>query len=429
MRRTNNNNILIIDDDPGVRGALLESLNLSLESSESVTRAAALFGESPSSDQITSSRPNYSITLATNGLEGIEKVDAALRMDKPYALAFVDMNMPGLNGAETVRRIWQLDSRIKIVFITAFSEYSVEDIVKIVGRDELVYLRKPFNIEEIRQLSRALVRQWNTEKERRVLAKSLAKSREQEISIAAKIQNTLLFTSPPVEIDGVKIAQMSIASKQVDGDFYDFFKIGSRCFDLVLGDVMGKGVPAALLGAATKNHFLRTFNHLMLTSGCNYIPDPEDVVTSVQQTMISRLEQLETFVTLCYARFDTETKRIKYVDCGHMRTIHFCSREKRCLLLQGVNMPLGFPETAPFKQTDFTFDSGDLFFFYSDGVTESANGGFELFGEERLLQIIQKNGKTASPEEMVNIVKEEIITFSGRDDFADDVTCIAVKIE
>ena len=166
-----NQRILVIDDDPGVRDAFKEIL-ASPATSGIAERGAALFGvETPS---LPSCSPqSYELTLAENGEQGVRAVEGALAQHQPFAVAFIDMNMPGIDGAETSRRIWAIDPQIKIVIVTAFSEYRPCDIINIAQRDDIFYLRKPFNSEEIKQFANALTNAWDTERERVILAAKL----------------------------------------------------------------------------------------------------------------------------------------------------------------------------------------------------------------------------------------------------------------
>src|SRR5262249_39811908 len=145
-------------------------------------------------------------------------------------------------------------------------------------------------------------------------------------------------------LPGVRVAALTIPSQQIDGDFYDFFQHSEQCLDVVVGDVMGKGVPAALLGAAIKSHLLRALSHLIISSKQGKLPDPEEIVTSVHAEVTKQFINLESFTTLCYMRFDLARRRVDFIDCGHTKTVHFRRRTGACETLQGENMPLGFSE-------------------------------------------------------------------------------------
>ena len=124
-----NQRILVIDDDPGVRDAFKEILTAS-PTSGIAERGAALFGEETPSPASCSPQ-FYELTLAENGEQGVNEVERARAEHRLFAVAFIDMNMPGIDGAETARRIWAVDPQIKIVIVTAFSEYRPCDIINI----------------------------------------------------------------------------------------------------------------------------------------------------------------------------------------------------------------------------------------------------------------------------------------------------------
>ena len=205
-----NQRILVIDDDPGVRDAFKEILTAS-PTSGIAERGAALFGEETPSPASCSSQ-SYDLTLAENGQQGVEEVARALAQDQPFAVAFIDMNMPGIDGAETSRQIWASDPQIKIVIVTAFSEYRPCDIINIAQRDDIFYLRKPFNSEEIKQFANALSNSWNTEREREILAARLETvnaelaDMNQNLQQKVKEQTALLIQSEKMSSLGVLAA-------------------------------------------------------------------------------------------------------------------------------------------------------------------------------------------------------------------------------
>jgi sigma-B regulation protein RsbU (phosphoserine phosphatase) len=193
---------------------------------------------------------------------------------------------------------------------------------------------------------------------------------------------------------------------------------------------MGKGIPAALLGAATKTQFLRVVNRLISSSDVRQLPEPEEIVTAVHAEVIREFMGLESFVTLCYARFDLGRRRMDFVDCGHPRPVHFQRRTGRCRMLRGDNVPMGFSERATYRQVSIPIEAGDVLCFYSDGLTEARSGGDggEPFGEGRLSALVQENGRLG-PEELIDRIRGAVVDFSGTERFADDLTCVAIQVQ
>jgi two-component system, NtrC family, sensor kinase len=163
--------ILIIDDDPGVRESY-EAILSPKEHEDVVSMGQALFGSSPEKSR-SSETIRFDLVTTERGDQGIQAVERSLTEHLPFAVAFVDMKMPGMDGAEVSKRIWDMDPGIKIIIVTAYSEYTPEDIIRVTGRDDIFYLRKPFNPEEIRQFARTLTHTWNLEREGKTLSEKL----------------------------------------------------------------------------------------------------------------------------------------------------------------------------------------------------------------------------------------------------------------
>jgi sigma-B regulation protein RsbU (phosphoserine phosphatase) len=264
--------------------------------------------------------------------------------------------------------------------------------------------------------------------ERKQAEEQLARAREQEVEIGFKIQQTLLLDQPPKDLPGVHVAALTIPSQRIDGDFYDFFKHMDKCLDVIVGDVMGKGIPAALLGAATKSHFLQALSRLISLAPPGTIPEPKDIVTLAHSEVARQLIELESFVTLCYARFDLEKGHVDFVDCGHTTTLHFHTSTGTCDLLNGENLPLGVSEKEIYEQIRVPLHAGDVFVFYSDGLTETRNGAGELFGVDRLTECVRTHGRL-NPEALIDEIRRAAVAFSSSEAFGDDLTCVAIRIE
>jgi PAS domain S-box-containing protein len=256
----------------------------------------------------------------------------------------------------------------------------------------------------------------------------LEAAREREAEVGYRIQQTLLLDQPRTDIPGLRMAALTIPSQRIDGDFYVLFKHPDERLDVIVGDVMGKGVPAALLGAATKSHFIEALSHLTALSRVGKLPEPKEVVTLAHAQIARHLINLESFVTVCYARLDLKRHTLDLVDCGHTGIIHLHGDTGLCEIVYGENLPLGIREGEIFNQISVPFDSGDVLLFYSDGVTEARNAAGELFGTERLVNCVTTHSKL-DPEALVATIRNATLAFSSSSRLTDDLTCVVIKIE
>jgi len=204
-----NNRILIVDDDPGVRDSYKEILYPTC-AENIVARGASLF-DGPTQDTQPVGQKQYDLVLAETGEEGVKAVEAAVEQRSPFAAAFIDMKMPGMDGAETAKRIWAINPNMKIVIVTAYSEHTPDDIIRVTGRDDLFYLRKPFNPEEIRQFARAFANQWNIEMERKILSGKLAQANKELEDMNKRLQERVEEQAAML-VQSEKMASMGVLS-------------------------------------------------------------------------------------------------------------------------------------------------------------------------------------------------------------------------
>ena len=224
------------------------------------------------------------------------------------------------------------------------------------------------------------------------------------------------------------MAALTIPSERISGDFYDFFRHVDQCLDVIVGDVMGKGIPAALLGAASKSTFLQALSEIISLSDRGTLPKPEEIVTLAHAKIVRQLISLESFVTVSYARFDLERRQVELVDCGHMPVIHYRHRTGTCTTLQGSHVPLGVSEGEIYEQITEPFEPEDVFVFYSDGITEAQNSSGEFFGISRLAECVRLNSRLDASQ-LITKIRTSVVAFSNSETFADDLTCVVVKIE
>ncbi|MBC8391780.1 MAG: response regulator [Deltaproteobacteria bacterium] len=163
-----NYRILIVDDNPKIRSAYRQILSPAHDT-DVLSKGSALFKES-TREMKPIARRKYDLIVAETGEKGVKAVAKAVEQQSPFAAAFIDMKMPGIDGSETAKRICTIDPAIKIVIVTAYSEYSPDRIIRIIGRDDILFLRKPFHPEVIRQSARLFTKQWDLENESRLMS-------------------------------------------------------------------------------------------------------------------------------------------------------------------------------------------------------------------------------------------------------------------
>lgn len=249
-------------------------------------------------------------------------------------------------------------------------------------------------------------------------------SSDRDIETGARIQRALLTGRRAGGPAGIDFYAEAIPSSRIDGDFYDSISMSPVTLDFMIGDVMGKGIPAALTAAATKSAVYRSLvRHL---AGSSTLPDPTDIMTGVDHALSGNLSDVGTFVTLDYCRIDTARRLLCFVDAGHTGFCFFDASDGTCWIVKGSNMPLGFKVGQAWRRYLIPLDSGDMFFFYSDGISEAEDFEGTRFGEERIRQLVMAHSGLSAEEFVKRTLN--IMFFFARNGFSDDVTALAVRV-
>lgn len=237
-----------------------------------------------------------------------------------------------------------------------------------------------------------------------------------ELEIAKEIQDTFLPESAP-DIPGIGIAGATIPAMEIGGDFYDFIPAGEGRWGMVMADVSGKGISAALFMALS-----RTLLHVSgMTS-----PDPAAAVRTANRWIFGD-SRSSMFVTVFYGVLDPERLRFSYVNAGHNPPV--LVREDGAQELSGSRgIALGVVADVAIAATDLDLRHGDLLVLYTDGVTEAFNDRDEAFGEDRLRAFLQKNRKKPA-QAILDCLVAEIRAFTGSAPQSDDITLVVVKVE
>jgi phosphoserine phosphatase RsbU/P len=244
---------------------------------------------------------------------------------------------------------------------------------------------------------------------------------EREIEFARRVQMALLPTELPRRHEGIEVAARFEPARQIGGDLYDFLAPDANTLVVAVGDVSGKGVPAALFGAFVGELVRsRTFRR-------RYTPirsSPADVLASMNTILNDR--QLEGyFCTLCYAGFDFKRRLLTIANSGLPYPIRWSAGTAAKIDLPGV--PLGLVPETEYEQRTFELVSGDLYVFCTDGVSEASDLDGQEFGTARIIETIER--LHAEPTQtIVDGIFEAVRTFRRDGPPADDMTAVAVRI-
>ena len=254
------------------------------------------------------------------------------------------------------------------------------------------------------------------EAQRRAVAEKLESERRaaQELEIAKQVQARLFpQTLPPLQ--SLDYAGMCIQARQVGGDYYDFLNLGRERLGLVIGDISGKGIAAALMMANLQAN---------LRSQCAIaVDEPQRLLRSVNQLFYENTTD-SAYATLFFAEYDDRVKRLRYANCGHLSALLLRS-DGALERLDSTCTVLGL-----FKEWDCSIGEsrlrpGDTLALYTDGVTESFNDAGEEFGEERLIEALWRHCELSSRASLAAIV-DEVRRFSPHEQH-DDITLIIAR--
>ena len=244
---------------------------------------------------------------------------------------------------------------------------------------------------------------------------------EKELHFAQRVQAALLPVGLPKRMKGVDVGARFAPARELGGDFHDFLSPESNMLAVALGDVSGKGVPAALYSVfAAELVRGRTFRR-------RYLPDrsgPASVLSSVN-TILHQRQLEEYYCTLCYAIFDLKRRNVTLANSGLPYPIRASAEGVSAIELPGV--PLGSFQGSTYDEITFALHTGDVFVFCSDGVYEAMTENGDEFGAARLIDVVTQS-RDQAPRAIVDRIFEAVEAF--RDGFApnDDMTAVAVKI-
>ncbi len=270
--------------------------------------------------------------------------------------------------------------------------------------------RNSFSLVSFDEVSQAL------DAQRRATAEKLESERRaaQELEIATQVQARLFpQTLPPLTT--LDYAGICIQARHVGGDYYDFLSLGRERIGLVIGDISGKGIAAALLMANLQAN---------LRSQCAIaLDEPQRMLCSVNQLFYENTIE-GAYATLFFAEYDDGARRLRYANCGHLCAL-LLRRDRTVERLNSTSTVLGLFKEWECAIGERRLFAGDTLALYTDGITESFNDAGEEYGEQRLIEALLRHRELSSQALLTSIV-DDVRQFSPREQH-DDITLIVAK--
>ena len=236
-----------------------------------------------------------------------------------------------------------------------------------------------------------------------------------EVEMAAAVQKHLLEQHVP-PAGPLDVVARTVPAREVGGDYYDFIPLDSGRFAVVVADVAGKGLPAALLMPAVK---------IALRTLASRYARTEEVLPELNAILLDNLPHA-SYITLLYAAFDPPARRLEYANCGHQPGLHLKARTGEVDWLRAGGAVVGLIPGVSYETAEVAFEAGDVFVFYSDGITEAEDATGRDFGHERLLEVVRE-GAGRPAVALVTAIHEAVERFRGPAAAPDDATVIVVR--
>lgn len=245
---------------------------------------------------------------------------------------------------------------------------------------------------------------------------------EKEIEIAREVQNQL-FPQVLPRIVNLQLSGRCLPARRVSGDYYDFIPYGHNRVDVVIADISGKGISAALLMASLQSA-IRT--HVVLQTGTADLPDRISRAVRDINGHLYAQTAADKYATLFYCEFESETRRLTYCNAGHNPPLWVSKRGIERLTVGG--MAAGLFDEREYEQESVRLEAGDLVVLYTDGVVEAESPSGEMFGEDRLIALFRDDTYLPA-EDIQKLILDAVSEWAGGGDQRDDITVVVLKVE
>jgi sigma-B regulation protein RsbU (phosphoserine phosphatase) len=351
-------------------------------------------------------RGDYKLAVAMNGQQALDAVHRS-----PPDLVLLDIVMPDIDGYEICRQLRAADAtrELPVMFLSSLEHVRDKTRGFEVGGND--YLTKPFEILEVKARVQSLLKAKS-------YADAVKAAAERDLRIAREIQTGLLPANMPAQIQGTGLDVHAVLepAQHVGGDLFEVLRLSGDRVLVAVGDVSGKGIPAALFMAVTMT---------ILRSMARQGHAPEEILRRLNDELLDQNPR-GMFVTLQVLVFDPVKRLVSCASAGHHAAVRLTPGQPPRLAFTTSGRVLGLMPAEPISGEALPLDAGETFVLFTDGVSEAFGADGELFGEERLLTHLHASpGRTA--RETTLGVLEAVRRHAAGTKQSDDITVVSVR--
>lgn len=380
--------ILVVDDEPDLESLVRQRFRKKIRDGE------------------------YEFVFAQNGLEAL----ARLLEHKDIGIILSDINMPEMDGLTLLAKLNELKNpALRTVIVSAYGD--MENIRTAMNRGAYDFVTKPVDFNDLERTIEKTIRELEIIRNA-ILEHDKLIAIQHDLNTARNIQLAILpkeFPPFPAIKDFEIYASMEPA-KEVGGDLFDFFLLDKDRLGFVIGDVSGKGIPAAIFMAVSRTLIRATALKGISPDECfNYV-----------NNLLCHESVASMFVTVFYGIFNFKTGELNYVNGGH-NPPYIISRDGTLKKLELTNgIALGVYENYEFPFKTISLEKGETLYLYTDGVTEATDINYKLLSEENMEMFLKEN-HTKTATELVKGTFSLVKDFAGDVEQSDDITVMALK--
>lgn len=345
--------------------------------------------------------------FAHDGFQALE----ALQEHPEIELIMTDINMPRMDGLTLLNELRTVRPKCRAVVVSAYGD--MQNIRTAMNRGAFDFVTKPIDFKDLELTIDKTMTHLDMMREALKHRAQLLELR-QELRVARDMQMSILPQRFP-STGSTETHAIMTPSQEVGGDFYDVFHLPGERFGIVMADVSGKGVPAALFMMVSRT---------LVKGNAVSARSPASALTQVNN-LLGEDNERAMFVTLLFGVFDSQTGVFRYANAGHCAPYLVRAGEKPRELPLTMGIALGVMPDFSYSENEVTLEPGDRIFLYTDGVPEAEAPDKELFENHRLEKTLE-DVADQSPEQINRAVIEAVREFSGGKHQSDDITCLTL---